>query len=151
MENSEEETDEISLLEIVTEQLKEYNDTVKSSVTSIKEGKTILTDVLTKVSSNFQTIIGSERHKFSIVGAEYAKSTASLIQQSNNLNKDLIKISREKIDTNIRLQQMLKELKIEEKKTENGEEGASSFDPTKFLGNMDRHFTDITKQESQEG
>lgn len=138
-----EETHELdeNLLTEIKKDLKEYNDIVDDSLKKIDSGIKQIEEVLNNATTNYQDMIKSDRHKYSMVTAETSKSISSLVKEGISLTTTKVNISKARLENNIKSRTIVKELeKVVKQNNSKNTNKSDNFNPLQFLNNVSTMF-----------
>lgn len=128
------------MLTLIEKDLKEYNEIVDNSIKTIDSGIKKIGSVLDNATSNYATMIKSDRHKFSMITAETAKSIAHLVKEEISLTTTKVNIVKNRVEHNIKSRAVVAELKKSVNASKKTTKNDSEFNPHEFLGNISNMF-----------
>lgn len=128
------------MLTLIEKDLNEYNSIVDSSITKINDGITTIGVVLKNTVTNYESMIKSERHKFSMITAETAKSIAHLVKEEISLTTTKVNIVKNRVEHNIKSRAVVAELKKTVNASKKTTESNTEFNPHEFLSGISNMF-----------
>ena len=128
------------MLTLIEKDLNEYNSIVDSSIAKINDGITTIGVVLKNTVTNYESMIKSERHKFSMITAETAKSIAHLVKEEISLTTTKVNIVKNRVEHNIKSRAVVAELKKTVNTSKKTTESNTEFNPHEFLSGISNMF-----------
>jgi len=122
----------------IIEDIKVYNDEVKSSLDLIDGGLDVYDDLLKNTKDNYDDMIKDTRRKFSMVAMETAKSVTTIVKERIALGTKKVDLQKQRLETNTKLRAIAKEVK----KSYSGikKDSDDTFDPVIALNGISKYF-----------
>ena len=128
------------MLTLIEKDLNEYNEIVDKSVVKVDDGIKTIGNVLKNTITNYEAMIKSERHKFSMITAETAKSIAHLVKEEISLTTTKVNIVKNRVEHNIKSRAIVAELKKSVNASKKTTENDQAFNPHEFLSGISNMF-----------